>query len=497
MKKILSKKQFSIYFTLFISFLLITGCSKDFLEQKPQGVLTEVEFLQTQQDAILATNAIYASIREWNFYSGGYPILDIMSDDAVKGSNPGDGGALNLFNNFQFTATSGDISRWYSALYKAIRRTNIVIEKVPLITMDEALKTRLIAEAKFFRALAYFDLVRAFGDVPKITVATPPNKIARSPKTEIYNEIIIADLKAAIDILPEKSAYKSADMGRATKGAAKALLAKAYLYLGDFVNTEKYALEIIGSTEYDLEPDYSNAFSVLGQHGMESILEIGALAKEDITIGGNQYANTQGVRGVPNRGWGFNRPSVDLINSYEAGDIRKDSTIIFLGDILDGVVIEGDPATPDITYTDASQTVIKEIETYNQKVWVPGTTTATQWGFNTRIIRYADILLMAAEALNENGDITQALYYLNLVRNRAGLADYNSIAKDDIRAAIWKERRSEFAMEGQRYFDLVRTGQAAQVLGVYGFVSGKHELFPIPQSEIDLAEGTLTQNLNW
>jgi hypothetical protein len=484
---------------LIITFILIFGCTEDFLDEKPQGSLTETLFLVSERDAKLATNAIYSSMREWNFYSGGYPILDIMSDDAVKGSNPGDGAGLNLFDNFQFTPTVGDISRWYSALYKSIRRANVVIEKVPDITMDEELQTRYIAEARCLRALYYFQLVKAFGDVPMVTSAYPPANLGRTNKDVIYDDVIIADLEFAIENLPEKNEYASSDLGRVTVGAARTILADVYLFRNDFINAEIYALQVIQSVKYNygLEPDFLDAFSLQGQHGTESILEIGALPEENPTLGGNQYANTQGVRGVPNRGWGFNRPSMDLINSFETGDIRKDATIIFLGEVLDGITILGDESTPDITYTDETNTVIKEMETYNQKVWVPGSTTVEEWGYNVRIYRYAEVLLIAAEALNENGKPSLALDYLNEVRDRADLADYEILDKTQLREQIWKDKRSELAMEGKRYFDLIRQGRAGDVLGDLGFISGKNELFPIPQSEIDLSNGLFIQNPNW
>jgi hypothetical protein len=216
---------------------------------------------------------------------------------------------------------------------------------------------------------------------------------------------------------------------------------------------------------------------------------------------GNQYANTQGVRGTPNRGWGFNRPSLDLQNSFEPGDPRMDATIIFLGEVLDGVEIRGDGSTPDEIKDDQGNVI--EIECYNQKVWIPGETTVTQWGHNRRLMRYADVLLMAAEALNENDDPTGALIYLNRVRERARqgngsiLPDITETDKDALRDLIILERRHELALEGHRFWDLVRTGKAPEFLGPLGFVEGKHELLPVPQTEIDISQGLLEQNPNW
>jgi len=309
----------------------------------------------------------------------------------------------------------------------------------------------------------------------------------------------VDDFTFAKDNLPMKSEYDDKDMGRATEGAAKAYLAKVYLFLKDYVNAEKYALEVITSLEYSLEPDFADANGEDGENGVESIFEVGALSFEGAP--GNQYANTQGVRGTPNRGWGFNRPSVDLINSFEPGDPRKDSTIIFLGDVLDGILIVGEASTPDET-RDGEGNLI-EIECYNQKVWIAGDNTITQFGHNRRLMRYADVLLMAAEALNENNKTTDALFYLEEVRNRARagnlaiLPEITQTEKSLLRDLILKERRSELAMEQHRFWDLVRTGKAASVLEPLGFTSPKHDYFPIPQSEIDLSQGTLDQNINW
>jgi hypothetical protein len=301
-------------------------------------------------------------------------------------------------------------------------------------------------------------------------------------------------LLSAINDLPEKGEYATTEAGRATKGAAKSLLAKVYLFQNDFVNAEKYAMEVIASAQYDLELNFSDAFSLQGQFGVESVFELGAEANS----GGSQFANTQGVRGTPNRGWGFNRPSMELINFFEAGDVRKDATVIFLGETIDGVLIEGDAGTQDIIYANPpANTIVKEMETYNQKIWVPGTGTLEEFGYNKRVIRYSDVLLMAAEALNENGKTLEALTPLNEVRDRAGLLPVNDTDQAIVRQKIADERRAELAMEGHRFWDLVRTGKAATVLGPLGFIAGKHELFPIPQSEIDLSENTMDQNPNW
>lgn len=484
----------------FIILLVGVSACSDFLEKPPQGELTQQTFPTTANDALLATNAMYNLMRTGGFHQGLFPILDIMSDDARKGSNPGDGAStVGTYDNFTHIPTESNISTWWSTLYEGVKRANVVIERVPDIPMDAALKGRYISEARFVRAMIYFDLVRAWGDVPLITTVTPERGEPRAPASEIYS-LIEQDLLQAIDGLPEKSEYPATDMGRATKGAARALLAKVYLFLKDFPNAEVYALEVINSGEYALMPNFEDANSKAGEFGVESIFEIGALPLEGLANGGNQYANVQGVRGTPNRGWGFNRPSLDLQNSFEPGDPRLDATVIFLGEVLDGITIVGDGGTPD-ELRDANNNLI-EIETYNQKVWTPGENVPTQHDHNKRILRYADVLLMAAEALNENGESTEALVYLNQVRERARggadvLPDITETDIDLLRDIILEERRHELALEGHRFWDLVRTGKAEEVLGPLGFVAGKHELLPIPQSEIDLNNGVWEQNPNW
>lgn len=488
----------TVYTLILATLLLQTGCS-DFLEINPQGELTQESFPTTPADALLATNAVYATLRTWHYHSGGYPILDIMSDDSRKGSNPNDQlNTLGPYDNYTFNATQDGLDRWWPTLYQGIKRANVVIEYVPQINMDTTLQNRYVAEARFLRALYYFDLVRAWGGVPKITSTTPPKKVPRASAEEIY-DLIQSDLIFAMNHLPERSMQQTNDIGRATAGAAKSLMAKVCLFRHDFINAEKWALEVITSLEYDLEPNFADANSQAGEHGIESVFEIGAMETEGVI--GNQYANTQGVRGTPNRGWGFNRPTENLRNSFEPGDPRLDATIIDIGEVLDGVTIVGDGTTPDIT-TDSHGNII-ERECYNQKVWIPGNNVNTQFGHNRRLIRFADVLLMAAEALNENNKADDALTHLNRVRARARggnnsvLPDITITDKDQLRDIILNERRHELALEGHRFWDLVRTGKAEQILGPLGFITGQHELLPIPQTEMDLSQGTFSQNPNW
>jgi len=483
--------------------LLSTACNEDFLDRTPLGSLTAGNYPNTESEAISATNGIYNTIRIWGINTGGFPLLDMMSDDSRKGSNPGDGSQILLFDQFTFTPSDGNIESWYRTLYLGIRRAHLVLEKVPGIDMDEDLKNRLLAEARFLRGYFYSILARAFGDVPMVTSSEPPAGLSKSARQEILDQIIFPDLEFAIANLPEKSEYTPEEAGRATKGSARALLARLYLFLVDFPNAEKYALEVINSQQYDLEEDIANVFNVNGEFGQESIFEVGALPEPFFELGGNQFANTQGVRGNPNYGWGFNRPAHDWMLFVGDEDPRLDASVVFLNEIIDGIIILGDATTPDTTYTDSSQTTILEIEAYNQKTYASGDGASAIWGYNRRIIRYADVLLMAAEALNENGNTSQALIYLNEVRERARggnlaiLPDITTTDQAQLRQEIYDERRRELFMEGLRFWDLVRTNRAANILGENGFVAGKHEIFPIPPSEIDISEGVITQDPRW
>ncbi len=487
--KIQSKWLFSA-----VTLFFLTGCEKDFLERKPKGSLTFDTYFETADHAVWATNAVYQNFRTWEMSA--FPwigITDIISDDADKGSTPNDALYLLEVDDFTFDATNEVFALSWKGSYHTIFRANLAIDNIPKIEMDEALKSRLVGENKFLRAYTYFRLVQWYGDLPIVTHPLAEDEFftqQRRPKSEVY-DLIEQDLLDAVAALPEKSEYAAADLGRAAKGAAKGIIAKLYMVQHDFVNAEKYLLEIIGSGEYSLLPTYAENFLESGEHGSESVFEVGAVAVQAAVAGpgATPYNMIQGVRGVPNLGWGFNRPSDNLIAAYEPGDPRRQATILYeLEPLPDGSAIVED--NPDLLNG-----------RFNQKAWVPAHPGLQDNGpGNLRILRYADILLLAAEALNENGKPAEALVYLNLVRKRARgsnnfiLPDITTTDQSELREIIYHERRVELAMEQQRWFDLLRWGRAAQVMQAVGknFVEGKHELLPIPQAEIDLSN--LEQN---
>jgi starch-binding outer membrane protein, SusD/RagB family len=486
-------------FALATTLLFAASCRPDYLEVVPRGSLTADNFYKTAEHAELATNAVYNVMRRWEVSVFAYlGCTDILSDDADKGSEPNDALFILDVDNLTFDAGNlAPLSCW-DGYYRAIYRANIGIQKIPTIDMDAKLRGRYVAECQFLRAYFYFNLVRWFGDIPLVTAPLSPDafNLTRTPKADVYKQII-KDLTESMAVLPEKSQYPSADLGRVTKGAARGLLAKVYLTNKDYVNAEKYALELINSTEYGLLPDYTKIFLPEGENTSESVFEIQCTAKAERATfdapydGGSQFNEVQGVRGSPNLGWGFNRPSDAFIVEFEAGDPRRDATILYEGEVLpDGsAIVEKNPRLFNARF--------------NQKAWTP-----PHPGFNyngpgnIRILRYADVVLIAAEALNENGRTAAALTQLNTVRKRARGLNINILPdviltdKTKLREAIWHERRVELGMEQQRWFDLVRTGQAEAAYKKHGkvFVKNKHELLPIPQKEIDLSNQLLTQN---
>lgn len=487
-------KQYSSLFLGPILLLLVVSSCESPLDRTPKADFTLENFFQTEDHAILATNAVYNQLRNWEVHVFSFiGMTDIISDDSDKGSIPGDAFFLSELDDFSFNATNvAPLSVW-NGYYTGIFRANLAIANIPDIDMDPALRERLIGECQFLRGYLYFKLVRWFGDVPLITEPFPEDfNIPRSPAAEVYAQII-KDLEDAMGALPTRSQYAAADVGRVTSGAAMGLLAKVYLTLGDFAKAADFATDVIESGEYDLYPDYSQLFSRAAENSEESLFEVQAAAFEE-GGGGSQYNEVQGVRGTPNLGWGFNRPSDDLVSAYEPGDPRREATVLYVGEVLpDGSdIVQDNPAVVG--------------ERYNQKAWVPEHPGGNGNGpGNIRILRYADVLLIAAEALNEEGSPNLALGYLNQVRARARgnsttlLPDITTTDQAELREIIWRERRVELALEQHRWFDLVRQGRAASVMQALGFnfQEGKHELFPIPQQEIDLSANTLTQNPNW
>ncbi|UOR07325.1 RagB/SusD family nutrient uptake outer membrane protein [Hymenobacter aerilatus] len=490
------KAKYYIIALASLSLSMAVSSCQDFLDTQPLGEELSENFFATSDGAVQATNAIYNQLRDFSVHTFSFiGIASVASDDADKGSTPGDAPAMGELDNFTATAANGLLDGFWQGYYLGIARANQVILRVPDIQMDDALKARLIGEARFLRAYFYFNLVRTYGGVPIID-ELPPRDGSNSSRPRATREqtyqFIIADLNAAIEALPVRSAYPTADLGRVTKGAAQGLLAKVYMYQNNWGQVLSLTDAVINSGEYSLYNNYALLFNLEGENSSESIFEV-QCATLPQGGGGSQYSEVQSPRApIPTGGWGFNSPSEDLNNAYEAGDPRRDATIIYAGENLgDGVTIP---------------TVIDNPR-YNQKAYVRATDPRSpngngDSGKNIRILRYADVLLMNAEAANQQGNSAKALTDLNLVRKRARgtnanvLPDVTTTDQTALRQAIWRERRVELAMEHERFWDLVRQGRAGTVLRAVGknFVDGKNEVFPIPQNRIDISGGLITQN---
>lgn len=474
------------------------GCKQDWLSPAPENTLIQSDSTFLDKDnAEKFVNSCYNWTTQWGqsvfSWTG---MSSITSDDADKGSDPGDLGAdKDQMDALSYTPTSLSVLEVWEANYTGIGRCNQAIDNVPKFVekgLDAALADRLVGEAKFLRAFYYFNLVRCYGDIPLIARVYTGEQAAQIyedytnvPAAQVYAQIE-EDLIDAAAKLPVKSAYEAKDLGRATKGAAQGLLAKVYMYQKKWSDCLAACNNVINSGEYSLEPDVALIWRQSHEHGVESLFEIeGQNGAEGWGIGG--YFVTQGARGDVSggyNGWGFNTPTDDLEAAFEPNDKRKAATIYYVGQTLwDGAVVNS-ASNPKYNY----KAYASESQEANYDSW---------WsGKNIRILRYAEILLMKAEAANELGSTGDAIAALNEVRNRAGLANTTASSQGDLRNAIWKERRVEMAMEHDRFFDLVRQGRAGTVLRAHGknFVDGKNELFPIPQKHIDLSAGSLKQN---
>ena len=480
--------QSSVIAVAFSTLLFTASCKKDFLNVPPQAQQPSVTFWKSQDDALKGVNAIYANLRSWNNVAfNAIAIESIGSDEADKGSTPTDATFFNLYDQFTVTATHGTLQDFWTGQYQNINLCNQVLDNVPNITMDETLKSRYLAEAKFIRAYSYFRLVRAYGRVP-LRLNTPKNNseynIPQAEKAAVYAQIE-KDLTEAAAALPQS--YGAADLGRATKGAALGMKAKVAMYQNKWADVLALTNQVMG-LGYDLFPDFEKGFRVENENSVESLFEVQAeLLQSNGDASNSQYSQVQGVAGV--MGWGFNTPSAELAAAFETGDPRRDATILFKGE-----------TTPqgDLVPTSVPN------DRYNQKSYVPFNTRIC--GFNEgaqqnfRVLRFSDILLMNAEASNELGNPAQALTSLNKVRRRARgsnatiLPDVTTTDQTALRNAIWKERQVELAMENDRYFDVIRQGRALQIFGPKGWKANKNEVWPIPQTEIDLSGGLLTQN---
>jgi len=488
-----------------LSVFLFTGCT-DFLNIRPEATVPSTGMDYTKAENIfLPISAAYASMRNDNAHGFQYVgAFEITSDNADKGSTPGDNPPMNELDLFTFTSINGLINDLWVANFDIVSSANNAIYQMPLFesallnATDKAYTLQCTGEAKTIRAYAYFNLARLFGRVPVIDKSLTADQLAaqKQQSTDSIYRFAEKDLQEAINILP--ASYSSQWAGRITKYTAMAIKAKVHMYHASFANSvanwdsvASLTDRIIASGKYDLLPDFRSEFSVDNKNSKESLFEIQSsdLGKSNGDQTYLTYAYVQGPRGnSPGnmQGWGFCTPSNSLLNFFatRGETVRSAATFLYRG-----------TKTPE---GDSIKSICSN-PVYNGKVYTPAvnnTWSFNGYGFdqNVHIIRYSDVLLMFAEAkvqgaTDGNNSGFTALTAVNKVRERVKLPLLNSVALQD----VWDERRAELALEEDRFFDLVRTGQAATVLAGNGFIPNKNEVFPIPNSQIQL-NTNLTQN---
>lgn len=504
-------RLFSTALTLLLAVFVLAGC-KGFLDTQRQGAYTGEDYPYPggsgPYDQFIF--GAYNDLRSFNVHSQSFiAATGFRSDDADKGSTPADGGANAIdMDNFPVAPSNSYCNTLWVGYYGLINKCNLTLKEISTnasIVAPDAIKNQTRGEARFLRAYGYFMLVRLFGRVPLIdTVFENPaaqNNVPQSTPAQLY-AFIEGDLQYAAANLPPS--WDAKFVGRATRGAANGLLAKVYLTQQKWAPAMAAASEVINSGQYDLSTPFDRIFREEGENSKESVFEVQATSSAAIpTSNGVQYAQIQGVRGTGafDLGWGWNTPSAVLDASFEANDPRRARTILYT-------------STPTQTFTSLyGETIPVGLPNprYNNKVYTNPAfrnSIGNRFGYwmNVRVLRYADVVLMFAEAANEVGgtdNINAALAALNSVRARAR-AGNNSILPNvtttdqaALRDAIRRERRSELAMEHDRFFDIVRWGisqTAMQAAGKPNFSASRDVLLPIPQTQIDLSAGVLTQN---
>ncbi|MCM8569826.1 RagB/SusD family nutrient uptake outer membrane protein [Gramella jeungdoensis] len=480
-----------IYF--FLGLVMLVGCSENFLEETEEYTIDSENYFNSEQeyynaligayDVLQSTyvNVLLGEIASDNTLSGGESATDVIGFQQV--------------DEMTHTEVNDNLDDVWDWNFAGVQRANYILENKDKTDFEG--KDRIIAEARFLRAYFTFELVKWFGPIPikgdERFVLGDENSVQRAPVSEVYAQIE-SDLQFAIDNMD----YNAPQVGRATKGSAQALLGKAYLYQDKFQEAAEVLRNLIDSGQYHLygtqgDEDYTNLFEQVGENSAEAVFEIQYTGEEGAGFGclqcseGNVAVGFQGIRNYSGplfeSGYSFNVPVEEVYNLFSEDDIRRDYSILDIeawAEETGATYIEG--------YKHTGYFNRKYLPRKNDNAGDPNLTQPN----NYRAIRYADVLLMAAEALNRGGINDElASTYLNMVRNRAGLDDVDATGST-LTELIFQERRLEMVGEGHRFFDLVRTGRAAEA--IEGFQTGKNELFPIPLEELEFSNGLWEQN---
>lgn len=516
------------------------GCKK-FLDRKPLTATLDDLNQGALEGQVLN---LYTTLRTYAGFST-LPWIDfhsIRDDDAQKGSDASDGREINTeFETFQYTKDDWAPNSYWGDHFFMINTANNAIYTAQTSNLTDEASLRNVGEACFFMAYAYFNLVKTYGEVPLINFPILKPEDAIQPKSSVDRlyEFIDSNLQVAVQYLPLTNLeYGSAYEGRLTKGAANTLWAQTYLFRSDWAKVIALCTEVINSGQYSLLPEFSDIWREglqgAGKNSAESIFEMNAdvgqnAVSNSAVYNGTAWGTSQQVRqnGAPiewNLGWGWNVPTEKLVNAWPNDDPRKAKTILYSGEVVNGVHVprfDGGPALGGFgasvpAYTNPNGTGGLAQKYWNKKLYTGNDPEMRNYtGFvnnngdagwiNHRILRYADVILMLAEAANESGDGATAAANLELIRNRASgnLGAGRTIVpvipfqnQAQMRTAIKNERRWEFAMEGYRFYDLVRWGDAISELSSLGYTN-RCRYYPIPQGPITLSGGVLEQNPEW
>ncbi|KAF2519164.1 RagB/SusD family nutrient uptake outer membrane protein [Flavobacterium salilacus subsp. salilacus] len=474
------------------------SCSDDFVERDIVYQITSENYFNSEDDYYNALIAAY------DLLHASYPNVilgEIASDNTLAGGeSANDVIGWQQVDQMIHTPVNSNLRDIWNWMFSGVNRANYILEFKDKTDFEG--KEQIIAEARFLRAYYHFELVKWFGGIPLKGDARfalgDETSIPRATKEEVYASIQ-EDLLLAIEDL----AVQAPEVGRATRGAAQALLGKAYLYDGKYSEAAAVLEQVITSGNYSLVTDYNSIFEFEGENGPESVFEVqytdiqGASFDCLQCVEGNVAVGFSGPRNYVGplftSGFSFNIPTPEGAAIFEEGDLREDVAILNMEEWIaenSGTEVSYGPGYNDTGY-------------FNRK-YIPRVRSSEAAGDlnltnpnNYRAIRYADVLLMAAEAFNRSGNDVKARQYANEVRRRAfGDTDHDFTASGEtLLSFILEERRRELFGEGHRFFDLVRTERAAQEID--GFVAGKNEIFPIPLEEIQFSNGNWEQNPNY
>lgn len=458
----------SKHLMLFLMLLLLSSC-KGFLDEDPRSLITPNDYFQVETDAQSAVNAIYSHLSGTSAYAHYYWVVNEVASDHGKANSPDPD--LHEFSNFTITPQNKIVAKLWTDIYAAINTANYAIENIPKVPLSEAEQLPLLAEARFFRAWFYFDLVRFFGDVPLITIpaknADDKSNAPRMSTDSIY-QFMLDEFDFAINNLPETTGT-----GRPNSSTAIAFTAKVYLRIQDYGRAFGFARAVIQSNKFALLGDYTDVFNVSRSNSSEIIFSL--------NFGNNDLAPFNQItlpRGL--KGFAKVLPHSQLFTSFDPLDRRYSTTFID-------------------AYLDANSNVVN-IEPHVSKYWdITAEPKAGPTANDLPIIRYADVLLVFAEALNEirKGSVRESLVAINTIRARARfngieeqdiLPDLTALGYEDFKEAILAERGRELGWEGHRWFDLVRMGKLEEKVRAAkpnSNVSQTHYLLPIPQRELE------------